>query len=1308
MTAKNPSGFDSPISESQGGTGATTFDNARDNLGISADVLGKTASYLTVVTDRGRLIQFSGAGPYTLTLDLASSLTAGWTADVRNDTATTLTVACSGADTINGAASITLQIGQSVTIFCNGAVFYTTGEYGLSPAGALLIANNLSDLANVATARSNLGDSQLVNAQTAGYTAVSGDRGKIIRYTGAGGVTLALDPAATLGDGYFVNVRNSSSGNITVDPDGAELINGVASIVIMPGQAITIFCNGSTFYTIGEYTQPLSITGGTMTGTLTLNADPVNPLEAATKQYADSIASGIAIKEAVVAASTVALTVTYANGAAGVGATLTNNGVQATFALDGLNPIVNDRVLIKDQASQLQNGIYTVTNVGSGATNWVLTRATDYDSPSEITPGTLIPVASGGTVNGGSSWIESATVTAVGTDPIIFSIFTQPASSLAPSNAQYLTLATDSTLTQERVFTPTGGMKFTDGGAGGSYTGVTEIPHLAKTLAYMAVSGDRAKVIEYTGAGIVTLSLDSAATLGDGWYIVVVNNAADDILIEPTVPDLLWGFASIGLRPGQAVQINCDGTNFYSVGEYQPATDACATIALDNLVATNINTSLEPDTDSAYNLGHPNFAWDILYTKNLKTSHTIGETYILSAWENNTTFDKAFITLTAGVFASCALDGDVTSVTQAANNNSTKLATTAYVDAATGGGSGANTALSNLAAVAINTTLVDAVDITDDLGTQAIRWRNVYAQSVQTGDTNADTLTFSAWDVDGSTAVPFFTLTAGNTPTGVLSGSVTGTTQAASDNSTKLATTAYADTQVSTIAANKALSNLSSVAINTSLLPGSDNAIDLGSGTKRTRQIFSAGLTTGTSAGNTLIISARDVDGASETPFITLTANNNPTCVLASGVTGTTQSASDNSTKLATTAYVDNQVTSVGANKALSNLASVAINTSLLPGSDNAIDVGDGTHRTRQIYSAGLTTGRTAADTLIISARDVDGASDTAFITLTANNTPTCAIASAVTGVTQSAGDNSTKLATTAYADTAAAARAPNDATYIVQTASAGLSNEQALGALATGILKSTTTTGVVSIAVAGTDYYAPGGTDVAVADGGTGVSSFTAYAVICGGTTSTGALQSIASVGTSGQVLTSNGAGALPTMQSAGASSGNWVYITDASASGSTTLDFAQCFTSTYETYVLIFENAVPGTTNTQLTARFGTGGTPTWQATLYSCAGGTCNTSSLLKLANLTTALVLGSTGQTTTSTQNGQGHFFITNVNSSSNNKGLTGTSSTIDGTSINACYIGSLWGSATVVTSLRIIQSSGTLSTGRYWVYGIKPS
>lgn len=83
-------------------------------------------------------------------------------------------------------------------------------------------------------------------------------------------------------------------------------------------------------------------------------------------------------------------------------------------------------------------------------------------------------------------------------------------------------------------------------------------------------------------------------------------------------------------------------------------------------------------------------------------------------------------------------------------------------------------------------------------------------------------------------------------------------------------------------------------------------------------------------------------------------------------------------------------------------------------------------------------------------------------------------------------------------------------------------------------------------------DASGGGGGTLGVADGGTGVTSTTAYAVLCGGTTSTGALQSIASVGTSGHVLTSNGAGALPTFQAS--SAGTAATQSDQETSTSTT----------------------------------------------------------------------------------------------------------------------------------------------------------
>src|SRR5690606_21522521 len=83
-------------------------------------------------------------------------------------------------------------------------------------------------------------------------------------------------------------------------------------------------------------------------------------------------------------ATTGALTATYDNGASGVGATLTNSGALAALSVDGVSLQVGDRILVKNQSSTFQNGVYVVTTVGSGAVAWVLTRASDYNQAAEI------------------------------------------------------------------------------------------------------------------------------------------------------------------------------------------------------------------------------------------------------------------------------------------------------------------------------------------------------------------------------------------------------------------------------------------------------------------------------------------------------------------------------------------------------------------------------------------------------------------------------------------------------------------------------------------------------------------------------------------------------------------------------------------------------------------------------------------------------------------------------------------------------------------------------------------------------------
>lgn len=115
-------------------------------------------------------------------------------------------------------------------------------------------------------------------------------------------------------------------------------------------------------------------------------------------------AAGFSLKSSCRVATAAALTVTYANGAAGSGATLTNAGTQAAIAIDGVTLALTDRVLVKDQASAFQNGIYAVTVLGSGATNWVMVRATDYDTAAEVIEGTAA-ISEEGTVNVGRLFV---------------------------------------------------------------------------------------------------------------------------------------------------------------------------------------------------------------------------------------------------------------------------------------------------------------------------------------------------------------------------------------------------------------------------------------------------------------------------------------------------------------------------------------------------------------------------------------------------------------------------------------------------------------------------------------------------------------------------------------------------------------------------------------------------------------------------------------------------------------------------------------------------------------------------------------
>ena len=184
---------------------------------------------------------------------------------------------------------------------------------------------------------------------------------------------------------------------------------------------------------------------------ITTLADPTNAQDAATKSYVDARAAGLDPKESVYVATTGNIAGTYNNGAGTI--TAASNG--ALGNIDGEPTDTGERILLKSQTDAKQNGIYDITNVGSGGAAYVLTRASDADTGAELSQGVFVFV-SAGTANGGNGFLmshngnnESATV---GTDNLTFSQFTGTAALTfadgltASGNSVSIDLAADSGL----------------------------------------------------------------------------------------------------------------------------------------------------------------------------------------------------------------------------------------------------------------------------------------------------------------------------------------------------------------------------------------------------------------------------------------------------------------------------------------------------------------------------------------------------------------------------------------------------------------------------------------------------------------------------------------------------------------------------------------------------------------------------------------------------------------------------------------------------------------------------------------------
>jgi hypothetical protein len=219
-------------------------------------------------------------------------------------------------------------------------------------------------------------------------------------YNGSAAVTIAIDSTVVTltGTQTLTNKTISGSSNTLTDIANASLTNSSVTV------GTTAIALGASSLTLGGLTS------------VAVTQDPVSALQLATKQYVDAVAEGLHVHPSCAAATTGTLasitggTVTYNNGTAGVGATLTLS--VALTVLDGYTLLNGDRVLVKNEATQANNGIYTWATGGL-----VLTRATDFDTAAEMASGDFTFVTNG-TLYANTGWVQTDPVTVVGTSPV--------------------------------------------------------------------------------------------------------------------------------------------------------------------------------------------------------------------------------------------------------------------------------------------------------------------------------------------------------------------------------------------------------------------------------------------------------------------------------------------------------------------------------------------------------------------------------------------------------------------------------------------------------------------------------------------------------------------------------------------------------------------------------------------------------------------------------------------------------------------------------------------------------------------------
>ncbi len=288
---------------------------------------------------------------------------------------------------------------QTPTAFGATTLFPSGGGTGSTTLTGLLKGNGLSPVQSVI-----IGTGLLLSGNTLSNSGVTTETDPLSLhltdwYSTTTQIKITTLPALSLPYTQLTGVPTDTNASSTLLGDN----NTFSGLDKFTGAATTSFTGGIS----ASY---LNISGNTASSTFANGIDLASGCFSISGSCLQQIiSSASAFKQAVKYASTSTLpSNNYSNGVAGIGATLTGvaNG---PFYIDGNTPTVGDRVLVKNEGTGANNGIYTVTTLGvAGLSPFVLTRATDYNSQADVFPGVANYVNSG-TQNANTCWILSNT-----------------------------------------------------------------------------------------------------------------------------------------------------------------------------------------------------------------------------------------------------------------------------------------------------------------------------------------------------------------------------------------------------------------------------------------------------------------------------------------------------------------------------------------------------------------------------------------------------------------------------------------------------------------------------------------------------------------------------------------------------------------------------------------------------------------------------------------------------------------------------------------------------------------------------------